>query len=77
MAGHLENTKAVDKITYMTDAVPTWWMLFWIGYILFTVAYIVFDWIPDFLGWMQVVGQGPEVMPLNEYIGYGIKVVFF
>jgi len=26
MAGHLENTRAIDKITYVTDAVPTWWM---------------------------------------------------
>jgi len=66
MASHLENTKAVDKITYMTDAVPTWWMLFWIGYILFAVAYIVFDWIPDFLGWLDVIGKGPEAA--DKYI---------
>jgi len=60
MAAHLENTRAIDKITYVTDAVPTWWMMFWIGYILFAVSYIVFDWIPDFLGWLSVVGQGTE-----------------
>ncbi|MCX7738077.1 MAG: cytochrome C oxidase subunit III [Hydrogenothermaceae bacterium] len=60
MAGHLENTRAIDKITYVTDAIPTWWVMFWIGYILFTVSYIVFDWVPDFLSWMSVVGQGAE-----------------
>lgn len=56
----VENPKAVDKITYVTDAVPTWWMLFWIGYIIFAVSYIVMDWIPDFVSWLGVIGQGPE-----------------
>ncbi len=66
MASHLDNTKAVDKITYVTDAVPTWWMLFWIGYIIFAVSYIVLDWIPDFLGWLSVMNQGPEAA--DKYI---------
>ncbi len=62
MASHLDNTKAVDKITYVTDAVPTWWMLFWIGYIIFAVSYIVLDWIPDFVSWLGILGQGPEAV---------------
>ncbi len=63
-----ENPRAVDKITYVTDAIPTWWMLFWIGYIIFTVSYIVMDWIPDFVSWLGILGQGAEAADKHIWV---------